>query len=144
MEKAHLYETILLVNPGIDEAVHGLERLRRLKDSRLSADYFDQRLVLFEELRAQLNAYFCNNVGHSEELDASRFEKRYDEYRKQSLDEVQVYRDVQAVEQQRRAEGRPPKARFLSDDEQRAYDVSAKTSPGTSEDYIHEGDRLRG
>ena len=118
MEKAHLYEAILVVNRGIDEAVHGLERLKRLKDSRLTSEYFDERLVLFEEQRARLNAYFCNNVEQGEELDASRFEKRYGEYRKRALDEIQVYRDVEAVEEQRCADGKPPKVRFLTQDEQ--------------------------
>jgi hypothetical protein len=47
MQKANLYEAILLVNRGIDEAVHGLERLKRLKGSRLDPDYLDERLVLF-------------------------------------------------------------------------------------------------
>lgn len=35
MQKAHLYEAILLVNRGIDDAVRGLERLKRAKDSGL-------------------------------------------------------------------------------------------------------------
>jgi hypothetical protein len=122
MEKAHLYEAILLVNRGIDETVHGLERLKRVKDPRLTPDYFDERLVLFEEQRARLNAYFCSHVEHGEELDADRFEKRYDEYRKALLDEVQVYRDVQAVEEQRRLRGKPPQIRFLTEDEQRAWE----------------------
>lgn len=122
MQKAHLYEAILLVNRGIDEAVHGLERLIRLKDSRLDLGYFDERLVLFEGQRARLNAYFCNNVENGEEHDAARFEKRSSEFRKATLDEVQVYRDVQAVEQQRRSDGKPPKVRFLSHDEQREWE----------------------
>jgi hypothetical protein len=117
MQKAHLYEAILLVNRGVDEAVHGLERLKRLKDARLTPEYFDERVALFEEQRARVNAYFCNNIESDEERDADRFEKRYDEYRKGMLDEVQVYRDVQAIEDRRRVEGNPPKVRFLSDDE---------------------------
>ena len=31
MQKAHLYEAILLVNRGVDEAVRGLERLKRAR-----------------------------------------------------------------------------------------------------------------
>ena len=122
MEKAHLYEAILLVNRGTDEAVHGLERLKRLKDSPLSPEYLDERLVLFEEQRARLNAYFCNNIEHREELDAACFEKQYGEYGERALDEVQVYRDVEAVEEQRRADGTPPRVRFLTEDEQRAWE----------------------
>jgi hypothetical protein len=122
MQKANLYEAILLVNRGIDEAVHGLERLKRLKDSRLDPGYFDERLLLFEEERSRVNAYFCNNVENGEELDAARFEKRSNEYRKATVDEIQVYRDVQAVELQRRSDGKPPKVRFLSHDEQREWE----------------------
>lgn len=122
MEKAHLYEAVLLLNRGIDEAVHGLERLKRLKDSRLDPAYFDQRLVLFEEQRARLNAYFCNNVENGEENDAARFEVRYREHRKVMLDEVQVYQDVQTVEERRRIEGKPPRVRFFTLDEQREWE----------------------
>jgi hypothetical protein len=122
MEKAHLYEAVLLVNRGIDEAVHGLERLKRLKDPRLDAGYFDQRLVLFEQQRAQLNAYFCNNVEGGEQKDAGRFEVRYREYRKAMLDEIQVYEDVQALEERRRIDGKPPKVRFFTPDEQREWE----------------------
>jgi hypothetical protein len=123
MQKAHLYEAILLVNRGIDEAVRGLERLKRFKDSCPDPEYFDERVTLFEEQRARLNAYFCGNIEHGEELDADRFERRYDEYRKALLDEVQVYRDVQAVEEQRRLRGKPAQVRFLTEDEQRAWET---------------------
>jgi hypothetical protein len=118
MGKAHLYETILLLNRGNDEAVHGLERLKRVKDARFAAEYFDERFVLFEAQRARLNAYFCSTVEQGEELDAGRLERQYVEYRKNALDEIQVYRDVEAVEQQRQADGKPPRVRFLCLDEQ--------------------------
>jgi hypothetical protein len=134
MEKANLYEAVLLLNRGIDEAVHGLERLKRSKDPRLTPDYFDERLVLFEEQRARLNAYFCLNIEAGEELDADRFAKRYDEYRKALLDEVQVYRDVEALEQQRQAAGKPPKVRFLTPDEQREWESELPNVPEKSGD----------
>ena len=69
MQKAHLYEAILLVNRGIDEAVRGLERLKRAKDSGLKPGYFDEKLTLFEMHRALLNGYFCNNIQNSENRD---------------------------------------------------------------------------
>jgi hypothetical protein len=53
MQKAHLYEAILLVNRGVDEAVRGLERLKRAKDSQLDSSCFDEELVLFEEEQAK-------------------------------------------------------------------------------------------
>ena len=55
MQKAHLYEAILLVNRGVDEAVRGLERLKRAKDSQLDSSCFDEELVI---LRITVKAQF--------------------------------------------------------------------------------------
>ncbi len=114
MQKAHLYEAILSVNRGVDEAVRGLERLKRARDSQLDSSCFDEKIVVFEDHRARLNSYVCSALQHSELQDSARFEIRYREYEKNTLDEVQVYHDVQVVEDRRRAEGKPPKVRFLS------------------------------
>jgi hypothetical protein len=105
MQEAHLYEAILLVNRGIDDAVRGLERLKRTKDSGLNPAYFDEKFTLFETHPALLNSYFCNNVEGIE-----------------LQDEAQVYQDVKAVEENRRIEGRAPKVRFLSFQEQQAWE----------------------
>src|SRR5207245_3690827 len=99
MQKAHLYEAILLVNRGIDDAVRGLERLKRAKDSGLKPNYLDEKLTLFEMHRALLNSFFCNNVEGSELRDETRFAKRHREHEKRMLDEVQVYHDVLAMEE---------------------------------------------
>ena len=94
MQKAHLYEAILLVNRGVDEAVCGLKRLKRAKDSQLDSACFDEELVLFEDHRARLNSYFCTALQRSEQQDSVRFETHYREYEKRTLDEVQVYRET--------------------------------------------------
>jgi len=133
MHKAQLYEAIFLVNRGIDEAVRGLERLKRAKDSGLDPAYFDEKLTLFEVHRALLNGCFCNNVEGSEHRDEAHFEKRHREYQKKALDEVQVYRDVEAVEESRRLEGKAPKVRFLSTEERQAWEQRSPNSPGQSE-----------
>jgi hypothetical protein len=130
MQKAHLYEAILLVNRGIDDVVRGLERLKRAKDSGLKPGYFDEKLTLFEMHRALLNGYFCNNIQSSENRDEARFGRLHREYEETSLDEVQVYRDVQAIEERRRLEGRSPKVRFLSNEELRAWDGVHSKLPG--------------
>jgi hypothetical protein len=122
MQKAHLYEAILLVNRGVDEAVRGLERLKRTKDSKLDSACFDEELVVFEDHRARLNSYFCSALQRSEQQDSVRFEARRREYQKDTLDEVQVYRDVRAVEDCRRVEGKPPKVRFFTQEEQREWE----------------------
>src|SRR5580704_5427164 len=122
MQKAHLYEAILWINRGVDEAVRGLERLKRTKDSQLDASCFDEELVVFEVHRARLNSYFCTALQHSEQQDSVRLGARSREYEKNTLDEVQVYRDVQVVEDRRRVEGKPPKVRFFTPEEQSEWE----------------------
>jgi hypothetical protein len=129
MQKAHLYEAIHLVNRGIDDAIRGLERLKRAKVPSLKAAYFDEKLTLFETHRALLNGYFCNNMDSSEQWDEARFAKLHREYEKKALDEVQVYQDVHAVEEGRRLEGKPPKIRFLTEQEQREWQQQYPGAP---------------
>jgi hypothetical protein len=102
MQKAHFYEAILLVNRGVDEAVRGLERLKRAKDSQLNPSCFDQELVLFEDHRARLNSFFCSVLQQSELQDSARFGTRHRESEKNTLDEVHLYRDVRVREDRRR------------------------------------------
>jgi hypothetical protein len=128
MQKAHLYEAILLVNRGVDEAVRGLERLKRAKDSHLDSSCFDEELVVFEDHRARLNSYFCTTIQRSEQQDSVRFEARHREFEKKTLDEVQVYRDVRTVEDRRRVEGKPPKVRFFTQEEQREWERQYPTA----------------
>jgi hypothetical protein len=130
MQKAHLYEAILIVNRGVDEAVRGLERLKRAKDLQLDSACFDEELVLFEDHRARLNSYFCTALQRSELQDSVRFEYRHRAYEKRSLDEVQVYRDVAALEDRRRVEGKPPKVRFFTLEEQREWERQYPKPPG--------------
>ena len=141
MQKAHLYEAILLVNRGIDGAVRGLERLKRAKDSGLKPSYFDEKATLFEVHRAALNGYFCNNIESGENRDAVRFEKRHREHKKRMLDEVQVYQDVQAVEESRRLEGKAPRVRFFSSEEQQAWE---RQYPKPTNDVASEVQRRKG
>ena len=133
MQKARLYKAIFLVNRGIDEAVRGLERLKRAKDSGLNPAYFDEKLTLFEVHRALLNGCFCNNVESCELRDEAHFEKRHREYEREALDEVQVYQDVQAVEERRRLEGKAPRVRFLSGADTSDQERQHPNSPSDTE-----------
>jgi len=122
MQKAHLYEAIFLFNHGMDEAVRGLERLKRAPD--LDAATVDRTRVLFEAERADMNTHFCNNVEGAEgsdASDASNFDKRVREFEKENLDAVKVYEDVQFVEERRRKAGQPPVVRFLTPAEQKRW-----------------------
>lgn len=119
MQKAHLYEAIFLFNHGMDEAVPGLERLKRAPD--LDAATVDRTRVLFEGERADMNTHFCNNIEGAESSDASNFDKRVREIEKDTLDAVKVYEDVQFIEERRRKEGQPPVVRFLTSAEQKRW-----------------------
>jgi len=141
MQKAYLYEAILLVNRGVDDAVRGLERLKRAKDSGLKPSYFDEKATLFEVHRAALNGYFCNNIESGENRDEARFEKRHREYEKEKLDEVQVYQDVRAIEESRRREGKAPRVRFFSSEEQHAWEQQYPKPPS---DVTNEVQRRKG
>jgi hypothetical protein len=136
MQEAHLYEAILLVNRGIDEAVQGLERLKRAKHSGLDASWFDEKLTRFEIQRASLNSYLCNNVGRNEDLDLVRFEKKHRELEKNTLDEVQVYRRLRDMRERRRIEGKPLKVRFFSEEEQRKWEQQYPKSPELADDEV--------
>jgi len=136
MQKAHVYEAILLVNRGIDEAVQGLERLKRAKYLGLDASCFDEKLTLFEIHRASLNSYFCSNVGRNEDLDLVRIEKKHHEFEKKTLDEIQAYRDLGAIEERRRIEGNPPKVRFFTQEEQREWERQYRKPPGPAGDDV--------
>lgn len=117
MQKGNLYEAIFVVNRGIDDAVSALERLKRDRDAQgvgLSPAFLDQKLIEFEMHRASLNGYFANHLDSADEADASELHKRYQQYRRKDLDEVQVYQDVELMEQRRWMEGKGPRVRFLS------------------------------
>ncbi len=73
---------------------------------------------------------FCNNIQKFENRDDVCLYWLHREYEKIALDEVQVYRDVQAIEERRRLEGRSPKVRFLSSEEQRAWEGLYSKLPG--------------
>jgi len=139
MPKANLYEAILLVNRGIDEAIRGIGRLKRAKDSGLVPACLDEKLTLFELHRASLNEYFCNNIQRNEGRDVSRFEKLHRPYDTLALDEVQVYRDLLAVEERRRAEGKPPKVRFLTAEEQEEWEGQRPKAPGEAASEVEGG-----
>jgi hypothetical protein len=138
MQKAQLYEAIFSVNKGIDEAVRGLEQLNRAKDSGLSPVCVNERITLFELHRASLNAFFCDNMGRSEERDVARFEDAYREYEKNTIDEIQVYRDLLAVEERRRIEGKPPRIRFLTLEEQQQWQRQYPKPPDNAGAASHE------
>jgi len=147
MQKGSLYEQIFIVNRGIDDAVSALEQLKRDRDAReagLSPAFLDQKLIEFEMHRASLNGYIANHLDSAEQADASEFHKKYQQYRRKDLDEVQVYRDVELMEQRRWMEGKVPRVRFLSKEEARIHEGLPPRPNPVSEGTASEGKEPRG
>jgi len=55
-QKAHLYEAIFLFNQGTDDAVRGLEKLR--KAPGFTGETYGDTLARLEHVRAQINLQF--------------------------------------------------------------------------------------
>jgi hypothetical protein len=73
MQKAHLYEAIFLVNQGVDQAVRGLERLK--KAPGFAEDLYRDTLARLEHVRAQMNLEYFADVEQAEKRDATRHER---------------------------------------------------------------------
>ena len=56
MEKAHLYEALYLVNHGIDEAVRGVQRLK--KSPKLFMETYHKSMAGLERRRSMINLQF--------------------------------------------------------------------------------------
>jgi hypothetical protein len=127
------------VNRGIDEAVQGLERLKRAKDFGLDPASFDVKVTLFEIYRASLNGYCCSNVGRNEDLDVGRFERKHRQHENNTLDEIQVYQDLRAVEERRRIGGKPPEVRFFTEEELQEWERQYRKPPENAGSEWHPG-----
>lgn len=72
MQKAHLYETIFLVDQGIDQAVRGRERLK--KAPGFAEEIYRDTLAMLEHVRAQMNLRYFGDVEQAEKRDAARYD----------------------------------------------------------------------
>jgi hypothetical protein len=74
MRKAHLFEALYLVNQGVDEAVRGLERLKRTAD--FNEKVYGDSLAKLESRRAHVNLQFFDDMQAGERRDATRFQSQ--------------------------------------------------------------------
>ncbi len=75
MEKAHLYEALFLVNHGIDEAVRGVQRLK--KSPKLFMETYHKSMAGLERRRSIINLQFMLEMRELEENDESYFEEEF-------------------------------------------------------------------
>jgi hypothetical protein len=113
MEKAHLYEALYLVNHGIDEAVRGVQRLK--KAPKLFMETYHKSMAGLERRRAIINLQFMLEMRKLEEDDESRFAEEFNVWLSdEPLTNEEICQLMREVERQRKQEGKPPLVQFLT------------------------------
>jgi hypothetical protein len=113
MEKAHLYEALYLVNRGIDEAVRGVQRLK--KCTKLFMETYHKSMAGLERRRAIINLQFMLEMRKLEEDDESRFEEEFNVWLSdEPLTNDEICQLMRTVERERKLEGKPPLVQFLT------------------------------
>ena len=112
MEKAHLYEALYLVNHGIDEAVRGVQRLK--KSPKLFMETYHKSMAGLERRRSMINLQFMLEMRKLEELDESYFNEEFNVWLSdEPLTNEEICRLMRGVERERKLEGKPPLVQFL-------------------------------
>jgi hypothetical protein len=112
MEKAHLYEALYLVNHGIDEAVRGVQRLK--KSPQLFMETYHKSMAGLERRRSRINLQFMLEMRKLEEDDECRFEEEYNVWLSdEPLTNDEICELMGVVERERKLEGKPPLVQFL-------------------------------
>jgi hypothetical protein len=112
MQKAHLYEALYLVNHGIDEAVRGVQRLK--KGPHAFREVYYKSVAGLERRRALINGQFMHEMSGEEEDNAMFYDEEFNRWLSDDpLDEEEIYRLVRVIEDQRKQSGEPPLVQFL-------------------------------
>jgi hypothetical protein len=112
MEKAHLYEALYLVNHGIDEAVRGVQRLK--KSPHLFMETYHKSMAGLERRRSRINLQFMLEMRKLEEDDECRFEEEYNVWLSdEPLTNDEICQLMRTVERERKLDGKPPLVQFL-------------------------------
>src|SRR3974390_1356511 len=103
--KLRIYESLFLLNEGIDHVVRLLRNMRKFpfadKDSMQCA------IVEIEEVRCDMNADFTEKLADSERFDEGHFWKQRRAFEKKWQDPDDVYIEVEHREEQRKKLGLP-------------------------------------
>jgi hypothetical protein len=103
--KLRIYESLFLLNQGIDHVVALLRNMGRFpfadKDSMQCA------IVEIEEVRCDMNADFTEHLADSERFDEGHFWKQRHAFEKKWRDPDDVYIDVERREEERKKLGLP-------------------------------------
>lgn len=105
--KLRIYESLFLWNQGIDQLVATLRGMEKL--SLADKESLQAAQLTVEELRADVNADFVEELVEMERIDEGRFWKQKRAYEKQREDPDDVYIDVEQREEERKKQGLPPR-----------------------------------
>jgi hypothetical protein len=111
MEKAHLYEALYLVNHGVDEAVRGVQRLK--KSPKLFMETYHKSMAGLERRRSMINLQFMLEMRKLEENDESYFNEEFNVWLSDDPLDEEICRLMRGVERERKLEGKPALVRFL-------------------------------
>jgi hypothetical protein len=108
--KLRIYESLFLLNEGVDHLVALLHDMAKLPCAEKES--LQYAVVEIEEVRCDLNADFAEKLADSERFDEAHFwKRRRDEKKWRGPDDV--YFEVQRREEERKKQGLPPRLGVL-------------------------------
>ena len=144
--KMRIYESLFLLNEGIEYVVallHAMEKLRFAEKESLQF-----AVVEIEEVRCGVNADFKEKLADSERFDEDHFWKQCREYEKKWRDPDDVYIEIQRREEERKKQGLPSRLGVLPhpavEDQEHKLEVELerkKAAPRKSSKYVRQNDR---
>jgi hypothetical protein len=134
--KLRIYEGLFLWNQGVDQLVATLRSMEKLPLADKESLHVAQLTV--EELRADVNADFVEELVETERIDEGRFWKQKRAYEKKWRDPDDVYIDVEQREEERKKQGLPPRIGIVphsavADEEKRVEEEQERKQQGRSE-----------
>src|SRR6266567_5525186 len=105
--KLRIYESLFLLNLGVDQVVATLRGMEKFPFAR--KDSLQSAVAEIEEVRAGMNADFIEELGDRERFDEGRHWKQRRAFEKKWRDPDDVYIDVERREEERKKQGLPPR-----------------------------------
>jgi hypothetical protein len=109
--KLRIYETLFLLNQGVDQVVAILRGMEKFPFAQGDALQCAQARI--EEVRADVNADFVEKLGDRERHDEGRFWKQRRAYEEKLKDPDDVYMSVEEREEERKQQGLPPRVGII-------------------------------
>jgi hypothetical protein len=109
--KLRIYESLFLLNEGMDHIIAHLRDMEKLPFA--DKESVQCAVVEIEEVRCDMNANFTEKLADSERSDEGSFWKQRREFEKKWRDPDDVYIEVGRREEERKKQGLPPRLGVL-------------------------------